>query len=685
LNVDGQLDLVTANIGGDVNAVPTPTGTVSVLLGNGGGTFSAATPYPTGSVLPLSVAIGDLNGDGHLDLAVANYGDPSFGDGTISVFLGDGDGTFSAATQYSTGTPGPQSVAIGDLNGDGHLDLAVANASNKISVLLGNGGGGFLTQTPLSFSGINNPSSVAIADLNVDGLLDLAVANFGVSPGEPGTVSVLFGKVGGGFNRETLSTGTNASSVAIDDLNGDGHLDLAVANAGSNTISVFLGDGDGTFSAATPYPTGTNPLSVAIGDLNGDGRLDLAIANHDSNTVSVLLGNVGGGFQEQTQFPTGLGPDSVAIGDLNGDGRLDLAVANLLDNNVTVLLNTSNAINDTPVAANDSYTTTEDTTLSVAAPAILANDTDADGDALTAALVSGPAHGTVTLNANGALTYAPAANFNGTDSFTYKASDGTADSNVATVSLTVTPVNDTPVANDDIAGVAKGHAITADAQHGVLANDGDVDSDGLSVSAVNGSAANVGQAVAGTYGSLTVNADGSYSYVANKGNLPPQIVAQDSFTYTASDGHGGTNTATLTVTITKPGVVYLPGTDGNDTLTAGNRPTVLDGGNGNDALTGGIYADALIGGHGNETMTGGNGPDTFVFGANFGNDVITDLKPHIDAIQFDHSLFANFADVRMHATSDGHDTVITYDANNTITLQGVAALSSLHASDFFFV
>jgi VCBS repeat-containing protein len=305
---------------------------------------------------------------------------------------------------------------------------------------------------------------------------------------------------------------------------------------------------------------------------------------------------------------------------------------------------------------------------------------------LTAVLVSGPAHGTVTLNANGAFTYTPAANFNGTDSFTYKANDGTADSNFATVTLTVNSINDIPVANDDIAGVAKGRVITADAQHGLLVNDGDLDGDGLSVSEVNGSAANVGHAVAGTFGSLTVNADGSYSYDANKGNLPPQIVAQDSFTYTASDGHGGTNTATLTVTITKPGAVYLPGTDGNDTLTAGNNPTVLDGGNGDDTLTGGIYADALIGGHGNDTMTGGNGPDTFVFGANFGNDVITGFKSNTDAIQFDQSLFASFADVQAHAASDGHgNTVITYDANDTITLQGVAAFSSLHANDFFFV
>jgi VCBS repeat-containing protein len=252
------------------------------------------------------------------------------------------------------------------------------------------------------------------------------------------------------------------------------------------------------------------------------------------------------------------------------------------------------------------------------------------------------------------------------------------------VTLTVTPVNDAPVAKDDIAGVAKGRVITADAQHGVLANDGDLDGDGLSVSAVNGSAANVGQAVAGTYGSLTLNTDGSYSYAADKGNLPPQIVAQDSFTYTASDGHGGTSTANLTITITKPGAVYLSGTDGNDTLMAGNSPTVLDGGNGDDTLTGGISADALIGGHGNDTMTGGGGPDTFVVaGANFGTDVITDFNIHNDVIQFSAALFANYAAVVGAESFDGHNTTITHGTNEAVVLQNVAP-SSLSQSNFHF-
>src|SRR6516162_6029765 len=346
LNGDGRLDLVTANIGGDPTALPPPAGTISVLLGNGGGTFSAATPYPTGSVLPFSVAIGDLNGDGRLDLAVANYGDQLSGTGTIWVFLSDGRGSLSAATQYPTGTglPGAQSVAIGDLNGDGRLDLAVVNGSNSISVLLGQAGGGFLTLTPRALSGLNNPSSVALGDLNGDGRLDLAVTPYSIDPSNPSfdthAVLVFLGNGDGSFgSQSTYTTGTNPDAVAMGDLNGDGRLDLAVANRDSNTVSVLLGNVGGGFQQQIQYPTGTNPDAVAIRDLNGDGKLDVAVANRDSNTVSVLLGNVGGGFQQQIQYPTGLGPDSVAIRDLNGDGKLDVAVANADSNNVTVLLN----------------------------------------------------------------------------------------------------------------------------------------------------------------------------------------------------------------------------------------------------------------------------------------------------------------------------------------------------------
>src|SRR5205823_715162 len=154
------------------------------------------------------------------------------------------------------------------------------------------------------------------------------------------------------------------------------------------------------------------------------------------------------------------------------------------------------------VAVNDSYTTAEDTQLTVSAPGVLANDSDVDGDVLSAVLVSNPTHGTLTLNGDGSFTYMPALNYNGVDSFTYKASDGQAQSGVATVTITVTPVNDAPVAaNDDSYTTPEDTQLTVSAP-GVLANDSDVDGDALSAVLVSGP----------SHGTLTLNGDGSFRY-----------------------------------------------------------------------------------------------------------------------------------------------------------------------------
>ena len=177
------------------------------------------------------------------------------------------------------------------------------------------------------------PYSVAIGDLNGDGKPDLAVVNE-VS----NTVSVLLGNGDGTFRTKTdYGTGSNPVSVAIGDLNGDGRPDLATANDGSSTVSVLLGNGDGTFGTKTDYGTGSYPWSVAIGDLNGDAKPDLATTN-SSNGVSVLLGNGAGAFGTKTDFATGSQPWCVAIRDLNGDGKPDLATSNEGSNTVSVLL-----------------------------------------------------------------------------------------------------------------------------------------------------------------------------------------------------------------------------------------------------------------------------------------------------------------------------------------------------------
>jgi hypothetical protein len=276
--------------------------------------FIPFTPYPVGTN-PDSVAVGDFRHDGILDLAVANLRS-----NTVSVLLGDGEGTFRNATNYSVFAP--TSVTVGDLRRNGILDLVVAHESSGVSVLLGNGDGTF--QPAVDYSVGSLPVSVAVGDFSRNGILDLAVANE-----QSDTVSVLLGNGDGTFQAATTySVGSLPTSIAVGDFRGDGILDLAVTNFHSNTLSVLLGNGDGTFQAATDYPVGSHPSSVAIGDFKGKGVLDLAVANFDDNNVSVLLGNGDGTFQSAVNYTVGLLPASVAVGDFNRDGIPDLAVAN---------------------------------------------------------------------------------------------------------------------------------------------------------------------------------------------------------------------------------------------------------------------------------------------------------------------------------------------------------------------
>ena len=322
LNGDGKPDVAVANMYDN---------TVSVMLGNGNGTFGAKTDFATGTG-PYSLAIGDLNGDGKLDLATANMNVS-----TVSVLPGNGNGTFGAKTDLSTGSK-PYSVAIGDLNGDGKPDLATANYyGNSVSVLLGNGNGTFGTRADYGTG--SYPTCVAIGDLNADGKLDLAVANYGYTSSS-NTVSVLLGYGNGSFGTKTdYATGSFPYCVAIGDLNRDGKPDLAVANSTSNTVSVMLGNGDGTFGTKSDFATGTAPLCVAIGDLDGDGKPDLVVADEYMYTVSVLLGTGTGAFGPKTDYGTGINPFSVAIRDLNGDRRPDVVVADYGSNAVAVMIN----------------------------------------------------------------------------------------------------------------------------------------------------------------------------------------------------------------------------------------------------------------------------------------------------------------------------------------------------------
>jgi len=324
-NGDGIADLAVVNQ--IINGLQV-VNTLGVLLGKGDGTFTAQqTSYSTGGN-PESVTVGDFNGDGISDVATTDTDDS-----TVSVLLGNGDGTFQARTAYPIGSD-PYSVAVGDFNGDGIPDLATANyLGNTVSVLLGKGDGTFQAQT--TYGTGSRPAWVAVGDFNGDDIPDLAVSNSGAS-----TVSVLLGKGDGTFQVQTnYATGSRPFSVAVGDFNGDGIADLATANYADNTTSVLLGKGDGTFQTPSSYGAGSGPFLTAMGDFNGDGIPDLAVANSSANTVSVLLGKGDGTFQTQTSYGTGNVPYFLAVGDFNGDGIPDLAVENSSDSTVSVLLN----------------------------------------------------------------------------------------------------------------------------------------------------------------------------------------------------------------------------------------------------------------------------------------------------------------------------------------------------------
>jgi len=337
-NGDGKLDFAVTNVGSN---------TVSVLLGDGRGGFTDApgSPIPVGNS-PFHIAVGDFNRDGNLDLAVTNASSNS-----VSVLLGNGRGGFTAAP----GSPfvvdfGPEGIAVGDFNGDGKPDLAILTyqGGNHVSVLLGDGSGGFINAPGAPFNVGIGDVSIAVGDFNGDGNLDLAAPNAGSN-----TVSVLLGDGKGGFSDapgSPIPVGNFPADIAVGDFNGDGKLDLAITNIATrfpsltvtSNVSVLLGNGKGGFTAApgSPFDVGNQPFGIAVGDFNGDRKLDLAVANTRGNNVSVLLGDGSGGFRNAPGSPISVGnrPTNIVFGDFNGDGKLDFAVTNALDNTVSVLL-----------------------------------------------------------------------------------------------------------------------------------------------------------------------------------------------------------------------------------------------------------------------------------------------------------------------------------------------------------
>jgi hypothetical protein len=325
VNNDSYLDLAVTNKN---------ISSVSIFLGSSAGTFSLDKSYSVGKA-PHSIAIADLNNDDYPDIVTANWGDD-----TVSILIRNADGTFSIDT-YPVGE-NPISIAIGDLNKDGRLDIVTANYDgNSVSVLY-NTGLGFVSSIKFQHSVGRSPHSVVIEDLNRDGNLDIITAN-----SYDNSVLVLWGNDDNIFStakNSTYSVGARPFSVVISDVNKDGRLDIITANFKNNSVSVLIGGPDDSFSQSqgSPYAVGAGSYSVAVADLNKDGYLDLVTANENYDSISVLLGNAARTFSTAPNSPYSVGdrPVAVAIADFNSDGNLDLAAVNFGSNSISIIYGT---------------------------------------------------------------------------------------------------------------------------------------------------------------------------------------------------------------------------------------------------------------------------------------------------------------------------------------------------------
>ncbi|HET6880446.1 MAG TPA: VCBS repeat-containing protein [Pirellulales bacterium] len=358
LTNNGVQDLVTCLSGNSESAV-------GVSLGKGDGTFESARTFPTGTG-PFSAAVGDLTGNGKLDIVTGNSGYTGAGfssvNPSLSVLLGNGDGTFQAPLTFALAgfrNGIGVSVAIGDMNHDGRLDVVVAGEAATtanvgiVDVFLGQGNGTFSLASTTQLSDFWT-ETMKLGDFNADGNLDVVVSGL-----DSGGVAVLQGNGDGTLGAPTdFVTGGRLTSLAVGDVNGDGKLDIVAVNNDFDDVAVLLGNGDGTFQRGADVAASENPRAVVMGDVNGDGKMDLAVAGFDQYTtgpytgytyygtpytwygtvtdpnVNVLLGNGDGAFTwSQTlslsyaDYPYGENPNAITMGDFNGDAFADLAVS----------------------------------------------------------------------------------------------------------------------------------------------------------------------------------------------------------------------------------------------------------------------------------------------------------------------------------------------------------------------
>lgn len=536
---------------------------------------------------PYAISVADFNGDGNADLAVTNVNDNA-----VSVLQGNVITTTIPAAEIATGTF-PDAMSAGDFNNDGKTDLVVANYfSNTVSVLLRNvTNTGFKDKVDIPTDKF--PYAVNVGDFNNDGKTDIVTANkisntISVLLRDPNPYPLNPDSTHTGFNTKIdLATGLSPVSIGVSDFNGDGQDDLAVANADSDSVSLFLRKTDNSgFDAKVDIPAGIAPWSIGVGDFNHDGKTDFAVANFADNTVSVFLRNANNtGFEDKIDYLTGKAPVSVGVGDFNNDGQSDLAVVNADDNSVSLLLRN---------ADNSGFNPKFDIATGTLPQSIGVGDFNKDGR--TDLAITNVDSGTVSILRN--LT-----------------------SSHATVTINQPPnhlhTGSVEINNTSPEVIIDGHNPELGRTLSVINTLADVD--GLGAFTYSWRTNN---SIVGTSDHYTVTAADAgknisviVSYKDELGYLERQKSSWTNKVFLRLDGTETDNTL-----IGKAGNDFLNGKAGNDTLNGSTGNDTLNGDDGNDSLIGGFGHDTLNGNAGNDTLNGSAGND--IINGNDGKDLL---------------------------------------------------------------
>jgi Bacterial Ig-like domain (group 3)/FG-GAP-like repeat len=548
-NGDGKLDLASANV---------LHKNVSVLLNNGSGTFASAVNYAV-DFNPEPIITADFNGDGKLDLVTGNFFGGPTSAGTISILLGNGNGTFQPAVNYAAGTP--SELAVADLNADGKLDLvAASNTTSKATVILGNGDGTF--QAPVPFSTGTEPVAITIADFNGDNKPDLATANNGGFSNT--SISILIGNGNGTFQTAThLDLGTRTTDIIARDLDGDTKQDLVVVGVDIDAILVLMGNGNGTFQGHVSYGTGGNePLKCDVADFNGDGKVDVVAVNANiPSSFSVFRGVGNGTFLAADTTPSRNQSISPIAADFNGDGKPDLALTNNFFDVLDVFLNSPTVFPVNIIATQGVEVTAQlalfiDFDTSKTAGNFTASINWGDGTSTTA--------GTVTTNPSGGFDLKGTHTFNSPGTFNINIEIVDNDNNfaratgTATVKATTTTTVSSSVNPSDF-GQSVTFTATVTASAGTPAGTVQFKDNGSNLGtavSLNGSGVATVSTSSLTVGTHTITAEysGATNFEASTGTLSggqvvrpqPSLSVDD---VSVAEGDSGTKTLTFTVSL----------------------------------------------------------------------------------------------------------------------------------------